>query len=540
MIKNIFIPEQFNGYFILSKRIIGLSFSKSFIQATKILVSQRSITVEKLHTQPIENNNDKTYEERVELALQATIKEMGSYDELRTSLPSSQVIFKELTLPFTDPEKIAQVINFEIESFLPFPSQEGVIDFIITKIDPATQHATVMVAAVRKQTLLNHLALFKSLNIDVDAVTVDVLDLYGLYQQAHAQSPERTVILDGNYEQTRLLLIDKGQLLSVRSIPYGISSIAKTLSISRSIDIKQAMEELLRFGIEKNNDTAYTQTTQQALQSYWSSISFTIQSWITQNFPGEKLDSITLIGPLIEIVGIPDYIQNLSTIPCTLFTTQSLIQSKLLKTFNNQPTPIHYIQSLATAYPSAVTYQFNLLKNEFAPSRIGLVNKQLFAGLMLAIFILATLFISGSMYIKKLNKAIMNSQQEVLNYLEDSGLASNTETLEDAINDAESRVNEGEAIWFSFSSQTRFSFLKNLEQLSSAIDREGIGLQLKNLAITSNSITLDGSVRDFTALKALERELKKSGLFTNVPTLQNTSFSNLKLILKRQNGANRS
>ena len=73
-----------------------------------------------------------------------------------------------------------------------------------------------------------------------------------------------------------------------------------------------------------------------------------------------------------------------------------------------------------------------------------------------------------------------------------------------------------------------------------SIDREGIGLQLKNLAITSNSITLDGSVRDFTALKALERELKKSGLFTNVPTLQNTSFSNLKLILKRQNGANRS
>jgi hypothetical protein len=61
--------------------------------------------------------------------------------------------------------------------------------------------------------------------------------------------------------------------------------------------------------------------------------------------------------------------------------------------------------------------------------------------------------------------------------------------------------------------------------LSKTLNREELGLQLKKMNLSYETMILEGTVRDFQALRVLEEGLKKTALFTTVPSLQNTQFS---------------
>ena len=95
----------------------------------------------------------------------------------------------------------------------------------------------------------------------------------------------------------------------------------------------------------------------------------------------------------------------------------------------------------------------------------------------------------------------------------------------ESIRKAKAEITKEEDIWFSFSSQTRHSFLTYLYDLSTMIDRDTLGLDLKKMTFNKNGITLDGSVRSFDAVEELIKQLKNTNLFTQVPNLQKTEFS---------------
>ena len=61
------------------------------------------------------------------------------------------VIFKDLTLQLSDPDKIRMVLDYEIEPMLPFSIHDATIDFIVTKTQKDPQQTTVLVAAIRNQ-----------------------------------------------------------------------------------------------------------------------------------------------------------------------------------------------------------------------------------------------------------------------------------------------------------------------------------------------------------------------------------------------------
>ena len=54
------------------------------------------------------------------------------------------------------------VVNFEVEPLLPFATDDAVIDFIITKQNVAEKSSELLVTAVQKQYITQHLQLFAS------------------------------------------------------------------------------------------------------------------------------------------------------------------------------------------------------------------------------------------------------------------------------------------------------------------------------------------------------------------------------------------
>jgi type IV pilus assembly protein PilM len=538
MIIDIFIPEKIGSYFVRSKRIIGFDISKSHVNAAVIYASGSTVVIEKFLQEGIDTDTTRPYPDRVSAAIQKIITQIPSYNEIHSSLSSSIIVFKELRLPFIDREKINMVLNYEIEPYLPFLVDTAIIDFIITKTTPAENSSEVMIAAVQKQHIVEHRSYFEQIGLQLTKVSVDLFDLYGLYREipAYGSKKEIVTLIDLEFNVTRIACIVHGQLRFIRTIPKGIAHLAKSIANSRTNSNGQSLEDLIRFGIEKNSDQAYTQIAQKVFMQFLQEVNFTLQSFIeqlqtTSENPLE-VDKIILLGRGSEINGIDQIVQKVFQIPCTFFDGNELLKIPSIRTHQGLRIPRSHIISLAAALPNAITEYFNILRSEFLESKKHtLFIKQFFTAIGLILCAVGILIVNNYIEKRKLVAITRSMERSVVTSLKDRNLTDTGEFIK-AIDQAAEKISREEELWFAFSRQQRFSFLKALQDLSIAIDRQSLGLKVKKLIMSTNDITLEGEVQGFEELKILERQLKESNLFTFVPTLQELKF-NEKLPLKK-------
>ena len=173
MIKNVLIPEKIGSYYLFPQRVLGFEITKTQINATQINVSGNlNTTIERYVEESISSNNE--YIDSATTAIKNILTKVDKYNSVRIALPSYFVIFKELTFPFTDLHKIRTILDFEIEPSLPYPIEEAIADFIVTKQDQKTKMTTIFVAIARKKDIEDLIQPFKLAGIQPSAVTVDV------------------------------------------------------------------------------------------------------------------------------------------------------------------------------------------------------------------------------------------------------------------------------------------------------------------------------------------------------------------------------
>src|SRR3990167_9427792 len=101
MIRTLFFPEQLNGYYLFPKRILGLDIGRAYIHATLIRKHAHQTSVEQVLEEKIEQGPLTTYSEKATKALKTLLERVEPYDEIRVSLPSTMIVFREMTFPFT-------------------------------------------------------------------------------------------------------------------------------------------------------------------------------------------------------------------------------------------------------------------------------------------------------------------------------------------------------------------------------------------------------------------------------------------------------
>ncbi len=539
LIKNVLIPEKFGNYYLLSQRVIGFVITKSAVHATQLLMHGRGVTFERFFMEAIPTDPTIAFADRVALAIKTILSQADRYDAVRTSLQSSTAIFKNLTLPFLDHEKISMVLNYEIEPYLPFPTTDAVIDFIITKSNKELKSSDVLVCAVQKSHIAEHLSYFKAAGITPDAITIDLFDVYGFYRLLpnYKDLKGTVALVDISFNFTSIAYLIDGQLMLLRTLPKGITFWAKTIAQSLTLTPQDTLEKIIRFGLDKTSEEQYGKAITDTVGVYLQDIKFTLDSFAAQTPQPKELHKILLLGDGAEIPHITTFFTEHLGTKCEEFDTNAILKVQHYSLKKGKKIPQTETVSLSTALITPIMNHFNLLKQEFAPTHDTLFTKQSITALVL----LGTIFVSlvGVNFIRvsRLNKEVTASEQEVLSTLKKLGL-SNAKSLSVALREAEEKVSEEEAIWFAFSQQTRVSFLKYLEKLSVAIDRKALGLKITKFIITQqepSSLTLEGEVKDFEALKVLERELKNTNLFLTIPSLQTTKF-NVQMPLKKNNG----
>lgn len=529
MIKGILLPEKIGNYYLFTQRIVGFDIGKTHVTATKILLRGNNTIIQQCLEEKLDAGNAANYAQRAGKAIESLIKRVGSYDYIVSSLASTSVITKEITLPFTDMSKIEQVIPFEIESLLPFDLDQAAIDFIVTKQDIEQNISTVLIAAVQQSTIDEHIALFSQLGLDPDRITIDLIQLHGLYQMIpkYKNIAGAVALIDLGFNATRIAYIYDGQLRRIRTLPTGISHLSKIIADHMNIQPGEAFEYILRFGIHNPDNPEYEKLISESLSQFFSKIQFTLASAATQINVGNAINKILLVGGGAHIKALPEFASKLFGTPCQLFETQAITLNNNIEIKKQIKIPLANTISLATALENPGNPDFNL--NKITQQKIATRQfaTQFIVASILTGFILIGLignsWLSGSI----LNKEIQESEQEAIDLIESSlNLApEDMPDLETALENAKRKVIQEEKRFDAFSRQKRNSILMRLTQLTHDIDRKGIGLQIKSLAIDENGLSITGKVKDDEAITNLQEQLKKSNLFISVPDLQMTSFT---------------
>jgi len=535
MIKNILIPEKIKNYYIFPKRVVGFDIDKTHVTAMQIYLNGNTVTVERCIDEKLETGAQLSHDEKVVNAIKNIVNELDSFDEIYTSISSSHVIFKSLKLPFTSYSKIKGVVEYEVEPLLPFSAADALIDFIVTQEIPEEKSSEVMVVAAQRNAIEQHVAFFEQAGVSPSKVVVDLLSLYSLYKNipAYADLKGSVVLVDIGFNVSRVAFINDGRLAFVRTIPKGIFSQARELAKLHSVSQTEAAEVIMRFGMEKPDDSSYKDSMEKVASKFWSDIKFTLQSFSSQLQEEVDIEKLLILGQGAKISGISEFSTKFLGISSQLFKVESLIRKSNVKIKNSLTIPSSNIISLAVAFPSEITDKFNLYKMGAGISDANLLNKQLITAAVFVFIIFSLFFVHGYVQVSKLRQEYNASQKEAVDALHKKFVKSREEDeLELAVDEAEREVGEKEK-WFAFVGKDRFSFLKYLQALFETIDKDALGIKVEKLTVSpaDMEMVLDAEVKNYKALRTLVKDLKKNKMFKLETSPEETKFKmNIKLL----------
>jgi general secretion pathway protein L len=145
-------------------KILGLDISEDSITAVQILSGLKSYQITACAQVTIEDNGG------FEDALKGLFEQMDlKSDTYLTSIPAGNASYRNLQMPFKEPKKIRQTIPFEIETVVPFHSEDLVVDFTILE---RADHSEVLGVSVRKAYIAEYLAQLQAHGIDPDVLDI--------------------------------------------------------------------------------------------------------------------------------------------------------------------------------------------------------------------------------------------------------------------------------------------------------------------------------------------------------------------------------
>lgn len=522
MIQYLFFPERINSYYLFSKRVAAFDITLTEIYVTVTLLKGKTRIIEKLFNEPLETDASLSLDERVIKALTAIATKLPSVDMIETTLHSSQVVYKELSLPFAGAKKIKMVVPFEVESLLPFTLDSGTIDSIITKEDKNS--TDVLVAAVKNEQIAQIQRLFTTAGLPLKRITVDMLELYGLYELVTPHTTQSLALVDLGYHTTRVAVIIEGQLRYIRSLPKGLVSIAKKIAALNHVDPSENLNHLMRFGLQEISDEAFSTQAQGSAEELMSEIVFTIQTFTQKLQPPVSLQKMLIAGPAADIPHIAQYITDKTSFTASLFQPKNVVHNSIVQS-KVTTLPNSFIISIATALAPTRTQDYNLLKEEVEKEQDTLLNRQLLAVAVLAGVLFLSFLLYSFLRVRNLRLALTAAETEAIQELKKNVTLKPTQTtnLQTANKAALTELTKQETAWSRLSETNRYAYLRYLAELSRCIHLKDTQLDLATISIKDDSIKLYGSVPGYQQLTKLQNELE-CPLFKKLPKLQDWNF----------------
>ncbi|HIE64566.1 MAG: pilus assembly protein PilM [Nitrospira sp.] len=319
----------------MGQTILGLDIGSSAIRGVRITEGFRGLRLLRIFEQKVFPKEEGDLSEAAPLCAGQieALAEMVSEGLIRpgemicVSLPGHLVSTRKMTLPFTDPKKLKQVVPYEMESTLPFDLEEVAIDYQVLATEEGgseeenesaneagARRSHLLVSTVRKTVLQTYLQGLQSVGIDPAWVSIDAIALKAFSQhfiehreEASGDSSQGTgldahFVIDVGTAKTVLSFIQGGRLSGVRTLPMGGRLI--TDALGRAFELSVAEAEKLKQEIRLDKAEQAPESIEavacvkQAIEPWLTEIEKSLRYFRTSNSPrGETVEGLlTLCG----------------------------------------------------------------------------------------------------------------------------------------------------------------------------------------------------------------------------------------------------
>jgi len=160
----------------------------------------------------------------LEEALKALVEHVGpEADICISSIPGEHVSYRNLRMPFRDKKKIRQTLAFELETMVPFPVEDLLVDF--TTVDRSDQ-SEILAASVKQAYISEYLA-----HLQANRIDPAVLDISGVstacWLLRQAGTPDDGLVLEIGLKRNTMILYLKRRIALVRTFFFDGSAIAR-------------------------------------------------------------------------------------------------------------------------------------------------------------------------------------------------------------------------------------------------------------------------------------------------------------------------
>jgi type IV pilus assembly protein PilM len=262
-----------------------------------------------------QNLQDQELKTKTESSLIKTIQQLLFNQKIRpthlvTAIPKHLTTVRSITLPTDSPSEIEQMIRFEAAKHIPFLAEDDILNFQIMGTS-TIGGSQVLLVAVRRQIIDDHLSLLKKIGIEPEIVSVSSVAIYTAMRQSD-QLEEGAVqaLIDLGASMTDLTLVQNRILLYSRSTTVAGNQLAQQLQAEFQIN-EQTAESMLplidltqsNFGIDAYHQDRLAQTILPWLEQLDNEIKQSLEYFRSESGVSQ-IDSIILSGGLSRLKGL--------------------------------------------------------------------------------------------------------------------------------------------------------------------------------------------------------------------------------------------
>jgi len=217
-----------------SLKILGVDFRKDSVSAVLIRGSYKGVWIDAHAHVALERPEDMA---KGLASCLETISEQAVIPGVCVlALPSDQFFYRNITSPFTDPQKINLTLPYRLEQSLPVPADDLIIDFIpvdhtlmpgkkfISRLGRLLRFASraastrILTAAIEKTQLASYLSCMKQSGLEPERIAPGGYALSLCLMHAE-NSPSNWLLVDTDKTHTALFLVLSRTLTVIRAFP---------------------------------------------------------------------------------------------------------------------------------------------------------------------------------------------------------------------------------------------------------------------------------------------------------------------------------
>jgi len=197
----------------MSRKILGLDIRSDAVSAVLVRGGIKGNWIEDHRHFPLNADDAGSLPE----VLTTIVSEMDvSAATCVAAFPAEDASYRNIEAPFKEKRKLRQILPFELESSLPYPPEDVIIDFSVLDHLGDAQEETVLTAAAPKEKVGHYLHVLKSNGIEPEVLTTGGFS-QALALRHYANDEKNRIFIAVEPGRANLFLMLSGQISLVRS-----------------------------------------------------------------------------------------------------------------------------------------------------------------------------------------------------------------------------------------------------------------------------------------------------------------------------------